>query len=39
MFGLTPLTTFMMFLFWPGVIVGAILWGRLAFNDEGGLDE
>ncbi|SEA32101.1 hypothetical protein SAMN05421743_10411 [Thalassobacillus cyri] len=39
MFGLTPLMSFMMFVFWPAIIVAAMFWGRFAFRNERGLDE
>ncbi len=38
MFGLSPLMTFMLFIFWPASIVAAGLWGMLAFRDEEGED-
>ncbi len=34
MFGLSPLMTFMLFIFWPASVVAAGLWGILAFRDE-----
>ncbi|MGR3764113.1 hypothetical protein [Rossellomorea sp. NS-SX7] len=34
MFGLSPLLTFMLFVFWPGAIVAAGIWGALAFKNN-----
>lgn len=34
MFGLSPLMTFMLFVFWPSSVVAAGLWGMFAFRNE-----
>jgi hypothetical protein len=38
MFGLSPLMTFMLFVFWPLTIVAAGIWGAVAFKKEEGED-
>lgn len=38
MFGLSPLMTFMFFVFWPSSIIAAGIWGAVAFKNEEGED-
>jgi hypothetical protein len=34
MFGLSPLMSFMLFVFWPLSLVAAGMWGLMAFKNE-----
>ncbi|MBM7583993.1 hypothetical protein JOC86_000530 [Bacillus pakistanensis] len=34
MFGLSPLMTFMLFVFWPVSLIAAGVWGGVAFKNE-----
>ncbi|WP_419159106.1 hypothetical protein [Rossellomorea sp. BNER] len=34
MFGLSPLMTFMLFVFWPFSLIAAGVWGAVAFKNE-----
>ncbi|MEI2664080.1 hypothetical protein [Rossellomorea sp. LJF3] len=34
MFGLSPLMTFMLFVFWPSAVVAAGVWGVVAFKNN-----